>query len=265
MEALHEQAKQSIEFRRLEAGVLGPYAGALTEIGQYRQALAALEQGRAIQEALLAADPKDLRSMQDLYAGLSREAECYQERAAGIFAEEGSNRTADAANALRVLVKERSLIEEMTRTQPSHSVWGADLGLVLIDIARQQRALQRPDGSLALAQKGLSLLKDVGRRHDTKAFQLDDVATGLITVEPATLREPNLAVTYAERTVEMSGRHNAEFLLTLAGAYRAAGQASKARAAAQEGLALLPPETEATVPCRVRKLLQAEIQRGTRK
>ncbi len=265
MEALHEQAKQSLEFRRIEAGVLGPYAGALTEIGQYRQALAALEQGRAIQEALLAADPKDLRSMQDLYAGLSREAQCYQERAAGIFAEEGSNRTVDAANALRVLVKERSLIEEMTRTQPSHSAWGADLGLVLIDIARQQRALQRPDGSLALAQKGLSLLKDVGRRHDTRAFQLDDVATGLITVEPATLREPNLAVTYAERTVEMSGRHNAEFLLTLAHAYRAAGQPSKARAAAQEGLALLPPETEATVPCRVRKLLQAEIRRGTSK
>ncbi|HEX4810074.1 MAG TPA: hypothetical protein VH325_14140 [Bryobacteraceae bacterium] len=86
----------------------------MTEIGQYRQALAALEQGRAIQEALLAADPKDLRSIQDLYAGLSREAECYQERAAGIFAEEGSNPTADAANALRVLLKERSFSKTLS-------------------------------------------------------------------------------------------------------------------------------------------------------
>jgi tetratricopeptide (TPR) repeat protein len=265
MDALHEQAKHSMEFRRLEAGVLGPYAGALTEIGQYRQALAALEQGRAIQEALLAADPKDLRSIQDLYAGLTREAECYQERAAGIFAEEGSNRTADAANALRVLLKERSLLEDIVRIEPNDSAWPAKLGLVLIDIARQQRALQRPEGSLALAQKGLSILKDVGRRPYTKAFQLDDVATGLITVEPATLREPALAVNYAERTVEMSAHRNAEFLLTLAHAYRAAGQASKARAAAQEGLALLPSETEATVPCRVRKLLQAEIRRSTSK
>ncbi len=264
-EALHEQAKQSVEFRRLEAGVLGPYAGALTEIGQYHQALAALEQGRAIQEALLAADPRDLRSIQDLDAGLSREAECYQERAAGIFAEEGSNRTADAANALRVLLKERSLLEDIVRIEPNDSVWPAKLGLVLIDIARQQQALQRPEGSLALAQKGLSMLKDVGRRQHTKAFQLDDVVTGLITVEPATLREPALAVTYAERTVEMSGRHNADFLLTLARAYRAAGQASNARAAAKEGLALLPPETEATVPSRVRKLLQAEIRGGTSK
>ncbi|HEX4810075.1 MAG TPA: hypothetical protein VH325_14145 [Bryobacteraceae bacterium] len=136
---------------------------------------------------------------------------------------------------------------------------------MLIDIARQQRALQRPEGSLALAQKGLSMLKDVGLRAYTKAFQLDDVATGLITVEPATLREPALAVKYAARTVEMSAHRNAEFLLTLAGAYRAAGQPTKARAAAQEGLALLPPETEATVPCRVRKLLRAEIRRGTSK
>jgi serine/threonine protein kinase len=262
MRALQERGEQSVEFRRLDAGVLGPYAGALIEIGQYRPALAALEQGRAIQEALLAADPKNLRAIQDVYAGLSREAECFQDRAAGIFPEQGANRTADVANALNVLLKEQSLLEDIIRIEPDNPIWPPKLGLVLIDIGRQQRALQRPEGSIKLAQQGLSLLKEVGLRPNTKAFQLHDVVTGLITVEPAALREPALAVQYAERIVEMSAHRNPEFLLTLSQAYRCAGQASKALAAAREALAILPPETRATVPSRVRKLLQTEIRRG---
>jgi hypothetical protein len=81
------------------------------------------------------------------------------------------------------------------------------------------------------------------------------------------LREPALAVQYAERIVETSFHHNPEFLLTLAQAYRATGQPVKAQAAAKEGLALLPAETSATVMSRVRKLLhaQAEIASSQRK
>jgi len=75
------------------------------------------------------------------------------------------------------------------------------------------------------------------------------------------LREPDLAVKYAERIVEASSRHNPEFLLTLAEAYRAAAQSAKARAAAKEGLSLLPPETSVTVISRVRKLLHTQIDK----
>ena len=114
---------------------------------------------------------------------------------------------------------------------------------------------------MELAQKGLAILKAVTRRPNVQAYQLFDAANGLITAEPAALREPALAVKYAERIVEMSSHRNSEFLLTLANAYRAAGQPSKARAAAQEGLALLPPETSATVMSRVRKLLHAQIDK----
>ena len=78
-------------------------------------------------------------------------------------------------------------------------------------------------------------------------------------VEPAELREPGVAVKYAEQIVEMSSHRNPEFMLTLANAYRAAGQPTKARAAAKEDLALLPPETSTTVMSRVRKLLHAHI------
>jgi predicted Zn-dependent protease len=119
--------------------------------------------------------------------------------------------------------------------------------------------LQRPKGSLELAQEGLAILKELARRPDVQAYQLFDTVNGLITVEPPQLREPALAVKYAERIVDTSSHRNPEFLLTLAEAYGAAGQPSKARAAAKEGLALLPAETSATVMSRMRKMLHVQI------
>jgi tetratricopeptide (TPR) repeat protein len=259
--SLHNQAKQVMALRRMQSGAIGPYAGALIEIGRYREALAALEQGEIISRELLGADRKNIRAVQDLQAGLSRESECYQDRAAGIFPEEGTDRIADAENALKVLSEQRSLLEEILRIEPHNGNWESKLGMVLVDMGRQQRALQSPKESMELAQKGLAILKEVARRPDVQAYQLFDAANGLITVEPVELREPDLAVKYAERIVEASSRHNPEFLLTLTEAYRAAGQSAKARAAAKEGLSLLPPETSVTVMSRVRKLLHTQIDK----
>jgi len=259
--SLHDQAKQVMAIRRMQSGAIGPYAGALIEIGRYREALAALQQGEIISRELLGADRKNIRAVQDLQAGLSRESECYEDRAAGIFPEEGANRMADAANALKVLSEQRSLLEEVLRVEPHNGNWESKLGMVLIDIGRQQLARQRPKESMELARKGLAILKEVARRPDVQAYQLFDAANGLITVEPVELREPDLAVKYAERIVEASSRRNPEFLLTLAEAYRAAGQSAKARAAAKDGLSLLPPETSVTVVSRVRKLLHTQIDK----
>jgi eukaryotic-like serine/threonine-protein kinase len=260
VDQLREQAKQVTGIRRMQAAVLGPYGGALTEIGQYRQALAVLKQDEAISRELLSADRRNALAIQDMTAVLSREVECYEERAEGIFPETGANRTADAESALQVLSERRSLLEQILKLQPNSPQWQSTLGLLLIDMGRQQRALRRPQGSLEVAQKGLTLLKDVARRPGVQAYQLGDVVTGLITVEPADLREPGLAVIYAERMAEMSAHRNPEFLLTLARAYSSAKQSAKARGAAREGLDLLPRETPATVPSRLRKQLRALIR-----
>jgi len=257
--SLHEQAKYVMAIRRMQSGTIGPYAGALIEIGHYREALAALERGQSIYRELLAADPKNIRAVQDVEAGLSREAEAYQQRAGGIFPEDGVSHRADAANALRVLSEQRSVLEQILRVEPHNGNWESKLGMVLIDMARQQRALHLENGSLDLARRGLTILKEVAQRPDAQAYQLFDAANGLITVEPPSLREPALAVKYAERIVEGSSYHNPEFLLTLASAYRANGETPKARATARAGLELLPVETSTTVMSRVRKLLHAHL------
>jgi hypothetical protein len=122
----------------------------------------------------------------------------------------------------------------------------------------QQSALHQPQKALESATKGVAILKAAGKRQNAPGFDLDAAATGLIIVMPARLREPSLAVEFAERMVEKSHHQKPGFLLTLAQAYRISGQPEKARATAWEGLALLPSATN-TVPSRVRKQLQAEL------
>jgi hypothetical protein len=72
-----------------------------------------------------------------------------------------------------------------------------------------------------------------------------------------------LAVVWAERGVTLSHRKAPDCLLYLAQAYRAAGQAEKARAAAKEGLALLPATRTGEPESHIHKLLAMEARAGS--
>jgi len=77
-----------------------------------------------------------------------------------------------------------------------------------------------------------------------------------LTVQPAALRDPRLAVSCAEREAARSRAKTPSRLLTLAQAYRASGQIERSRAAAREGLALLPNPAPGSPKSNVRKLLE---------
>jgi tetratricopeptide (TPR) repeat protein len=228
---------------------------ALEEVGKYQEALSYMGQAKAIAQRFLAADPNDTRAGNDLGAVLENEAECFEDRAAGVFTEERADRTADAASALKSLSETRAVLERLLKTEPDNANWRSTLGGVLIRMSLQQRALHQTQGTLELASKGVAILKAVGKQPNAQGFDLDQVATGLIAVQPVELRDPPLAVAYAQRMVDMSHHRKPGFLLTLARACRAAGQPERARAAAAEGLALLP----AAGPSRLRKQLQAAL------
>jgi tetratricopeptide (TPR) repeat protein len=259
MNALPEQVKSTLLNRRTLTYILLKDAMALKEVGRYREALSYMEQVRTVEQALFAVDPNDTRAGNDLLTMLENESECFEEREQGIFAPEPANQAADAASALRNLSEARSLAERLLEPQPDNLYLRSVLGLLLVRISLQQRALHQVEGAMAVAARGVALLKAVGKQPNAQAFDLDAAATGLTIVMPAQLRDPRLAVEYAERLADMSHRRKPGFLLTLAGAYRAAGRREQARAAARQGLALLPAETPATVPCRVRKQLEAEL------
>jgi tetratricopeptide (TPR) repeat protein len=258
MNALPAESRKALVTQRMLAHFLENNGVALKEVGRYKEALSYLEQARAIVQPFLAADPNDMRTTADLTEILEHEAECFEERAERVFTSEPADRTGDAANALKSLAEARSLHEHLLRIEPDHINSRSDLGLLLVRVSLQQGVLDRAQEALESATRGVAILKAVGRQPNAQGFDLDLVATGLTIVLPVQLRDPQFAVNSAERTVEMSHRREPNFLLTLARAYRAAGQAEKARAAAKEGLGLLPSATPATVPSRIRKQLQAE-------
>jgi hypothetical protein len=81
-------------------------------------------------------------------------------------------------------------------------------------------------------------------------------------VEPASLREPQFAVSCSERAVTLNHRKTPSMLLTLAQAYRASGQTEKSRATASEALALLPAPQPGSAKPRIRKLLELQLKAG---
>jgi hypothetical protein len=220
-----------------------------------------MEKARFMTEPSLKADPNDARAANDFLAVMENEAECFEDRAEGVFIEGSVDRKTDAAAAIRALTEVRHISERLLLTQPNNATWKSTLGLALIRIGLQQKYLQQPGEALKKSERGVAILKAVGRQPDAQAFDLDSVATGLTIVEPKQLRDTELALECAKRIVESSHHQKPGFLLTLAQVYQVAGQSEKARIAAREGLALLPGATVNTVTSRIRKELQAELSR----
>jgi len=257
MRSLPESVQSTLPNQRILAVMLRKYGMALKEIGEYSEAVGYFEQARGILQRFADLDPNDARALNDLEASLEDEVECFADRAQGIFSRPAANRSADAATVLRLLTETRGILERLLAREPANVRWRASLGATLIHIAAWQNAVRPGEPSLELAQKGVAILQDVGRQENVQGADLDLVATGLITVEPSHLREPKLAVQYAERMVALSHRQKPGFLLTLAQSYRVAGDADKAHETAREALALLPSHSSA--PSRIRKLLEAEL------
>jgi hypothetical protein len=85
------------------------------------------------------------------------------------------------------------------------------------------------------------------------------VADAYLQVEPPSLRDPEFALNCAQRAVERSFGKTAAMQLTLAQAYRAAGQITRSRQEARKGLALLPAQRINEPIPRLRKLLEIEV------
>jgi len=259
MNALPEESRKALLNQRTLANILSKNGLALKELGKYREALSVLKQAKTMARPFLTADPNDTRAGNDLLAIVENEAECLEDRVQGVFTEERIDRRADAASAVKSLSEARSIAEHLLQFDPDNLYLRSTLGLLLVRISRQQQTLHQTPGTPESAIKGIAILKAVGKEQNAHGVDLDAVATGLTIVMPERLRDPQLAVECAERMVEISHHRKPGFLLTLAHAYRAAGQPARARASAREGLALLPAVTSATVPSRIRKQLQAEL------
>lgn len=259
-DALPESKQDGLSTLRIRANVVRKKATALRELGEYAQAIPLFDQALAIQKQIAAADPKDNRSLFDVYVDLTQKAYDYEYAADPALEADPQKRRRDLALAIPLLKEAQSIAVQLLKQNPSNEDRKASLADVQVRLGTAETELQTSDDAEKLAATGLVTLTGLAAKHPDSVLTLDFAVAALLTVKPATLRDPKLAIVCAEREALLTKRKQPSALLSVAQAYRSAGLNKQARTAAHEGLALFPfVSASAPIP-RTRKLLELETE-----
>jgi eukaryotic-like serine/threonine-protein kinase len=258
--ALPESKQSGLSTARMRANLLRKKATAMRELGEFSQAAPLFGQALTIQKQIAAADTKDTRSHFDVYVDLTQAAQNYEDSADPAFATDPRLRDRNLALAAPLLKEAESIAIQLLKENPSNDDWKVYLAEVQVRLGTAEQNLKAPGDSEALSATGLATLKELAAKHPDSILILDDELANLLTVKPLALRDPQLAVACAEHEALLTKRKQPSVLLSVAQAYRSAGQVEKAAAAASEGLSLLPAVNTGAAMTRTRKLLQLEAE-----
>ena len=261
-DALPAADKGSATTRRLVASTHRKLAMALTEARMYVPALAAFKQARGPFELLAAADAKDTRAQHDLAVELSGEALTYLDLLDPLLNPHREHEKENAQRAIELLDRSIPIQQRLVALSPDNQGWSVPLAYDKVLAGTLKQRLHGPRVGGNLAASGLEALREGAQAGDASIQTLELASSAMLTVLPIHLRNPELAVQCAERLVRLTHHLKPIFLLSLAQAYRAAGQLEKAQSTAREGLDLLPPLRPLVPRTRLRILLEAELEKG---
>jgi tetratricopeptide (TPR) repeat protein len=271
--------QDTVNTLRLRGITLRKIANALSELGEYDQAEPLYRQAIGIHQKLADADAKDVRSPSDVRRALQTEAENYEyaadpvlarpsrdsatDEAADAEADEAASRRKNLAALEGVLEQYRANLQASLKRVPGNPDRQAELANVEVRLGSVRQLLGKGGDSVAMVRSGLAMLKTAAAREHASPMVLDMVATAWLAAQPASLRDPKFTLAIAERGTAMTHRKAPAWMLTLVEAYRAAGQPEKARAAAEEGLALLPRTAPGQPKSRLRRLFELAAAGGS--
>jgi tetratricopeptide (TPR) repeat protein len=252
----------SVRSRRSAAINYMDLGDALSAGRDYKTALLAFDQARQVFESYALADKVDLRAQHDLAIGLSEEAMAYVDMLnPELYVSTPKAQAANARHAFDLLTNSTGILERITKTDPAPA-WRVELAYEQAVLGSVEFGFQiyKAEGARRAAL-GMQALRQLADSTDASARDLSYITQALLTVEPASLRNPALATHYAERLVNLDHRETPDYLLLLSQAYAAQRRRSEARAVAREGLLLLaPPPTKEEPPSRSRKLIELEAK-----
>jgi tetratricopeptide (TPR) repeat protein len=237
-------------------------ANAMVELGEFSKATEIFSEAVNQHRKLASADPQDLRALADLQVVLNDEALCFEAAADPVLAVSPNDRRKNLSAAEKLLSEALTAIGKMLSQDPANENWKSVQADAQVRLGSIEWELHNAEDSTALAKKGLSAMEELVSKDQVSPMILDQAAIDFATVKPASLGNPELAVSCAEREVAANHRKTPSMLLTLAQAYRAAGQTAKSRATASEALALLPTLQPGSVKPNMYKLLEAQAQSG---
>ncbi|HZL25417.1 MAG TPA: protein kinase [Acidobacteriaceae bacterium] len=261
-EVLPGDQRKKLSQVRLHATTLRKIGQAFSEMGMYKEALAAFSRARPVVQHLSDADPKDVTALVDLWRMQDAEA---------VVNEQGGDVDLSSAGrdmrrkywlaAMNALDQEVDTMRRIIQLSPSHKEWDEAMAGALIRLGVLKHQLGQPRDSAAAAQRSLKLLLQAARSRQAAASDIDAAVGAELTAEPAIARDPVVALRLAEKGVEMTHHRDARYLLLLAKAYRANGDTDHAVQSATEGLARLPPSRPGIATARTRILLTLQLNR----
>jgi tetratricopeptide (TPR) repeat protein len=261
-DALPKPDQGTLPAMRLRQMLLRKQANAFARLGAYAQAVPLFERSYEICRHLASQDPKDFRALYDVVTVLDDEATSYEDAADPLLAVRIPDMRANLMHAEKILLQAAAVLERLLEQDPANDLWKAYLASMQVRIGAARGNLRAPAASDELATKSLLVLRQLAQESQASPIVLEQTASAYLKAEPASLRDPHFAIACAEREVAMSHEMMPSRLLTLAQAYRAAGQIEKGRSAARKGLALLPAPQPGGAKPNIRKLLEFEAQTG---
>ncbi len=259
-DALSKTDQGGLSTVRLRIMLLRKQANALIQLGEYSKANALFAEIVPMYQHLVAADPHDLRALADLEVVLDDEALGFENAANPTLGASPDDRRRNLVEAGKLLVQMVAIMEEMLKQDPANQNWKALLADAQVRLGAIQSILNTPGDTGVLGKKGISALRVLAVKGGVSPMILDQAANDFLKAEPASLQDPEFAVSCAQREIALSHGKTPSMMLTMAQAYRASGQLEKSRATAAEGLALLPALPPGGAKPNIRKLLECEIK-----
>src|SRR3984957_18227138 len=141
-DALAGAKQDGLSTLRIRANVVRKKATAMRELGEYGQAIPLFDQALAIQKQIAAADPKDNRSLFDVYVDLTQKAYDYEYAADPAWEADPQKRRRDLALAIPLLKEAQSIAVQLLKQTPSNEDRKASLADVQVRLGTAETELQ---------------------------------------------------------------------------------------------------------------------------
>ncbi|MEK7407193.1 MAG: protein kinase, partial [Acidobacteriota bacterium] len=248
LEALPAAEQAAVATRRLAASLQRRIADCQWELDDLKGALESYRKASEAFSALAALDPANSRAQFDLAVVLNNAGQILE-------AEK------DLAGALRHYGQVADTLERLIRSDAANPSWRAHYAEALVRIGGLLKKTGQTVEARRQTARGLAAAKELAGKPGTPAGELTRAARLLAICEPAELRDPQAAVRYAERAVELTSGADAYALDTLAEAHLQSGNREAARAAIERGLRLVPPAASGQPTPWLRRLLEGKLAR----